>query len=339
MGARVELHGDDPGSPAPHPSRSSSVSSTRVRPGLVTDPVPQEGVERHVVEHRVEACPFVQILDAPVPHGGNLLVVEALRHLDLHIPEQVIDVLKISSSRRRCRRRRVPVVQTAEQLVEVPEFVQLAALFEQQMAEASGAPQGFHPGQDYSLVWEQIVDTPVPHGRGRAHQGGLQGARPGQNSTAFYGAEHVDIPVPQGRGVGGGLLGARPDTNSAASSVRSGAADEVFPGGFRTFSRGQKSATLGPHSGSELSADFTSWTPAACGVPMVPEPVLEVEAEEEYLVTRMDEYGRWWYRSEVHPGRWFLRDTDGVVGRAQLGLACFQFCVFLFMCQSTVALG
>ena len=39
----------------------------------------------------------------------------------------------------------------------------------------------------------------VPHGRrGRARRGGLQGARPGQNSTAFYGAEHVDVPVPQG---------------------------------------------------------------------------------------------------------------------------------------------
>ena len=83
--------------------------------------------------------------------------------------------------------------------------------------------------------------------------------------------------------------------------------------GFRTFPRGQESATLGPHLGSELSADFTSWTPAAYGMPMVPEPVLDVEAEEEYLVTRMDEPGRWWYRSEVHPGRWFLRDTDGVV--------------------------
>ena len=54
----------------------------------------------------------------------------------------------------------------------------------------------------------------------------------------------------------------------------------------------KKSATSGPQSG--LSADFTSWTPAAFGVPMVPEPVLEVEAKEEYFVTRMDEFGRWW---------------------------------------------
>ena len=60
--------------------------------------------------------------------------------------------------------------------------------------------------------------------------------------------------------------------------------------------------------------DFTSWTPAACGVPMVPEPVLEVESEEEYLDKWVGEFGRWWSRSEVHPGRWFLHDTsDGVV--------------------------
>ena len=60
--------------------------------------------------------------------------------------------------------------------------------------------------------------------------------------------------------------------------------------------------------GSELSADFTLWTPAAYGVPMVPEPVLEVESEEEYLVTRMDEFGRWWSRWEVFLGMWFLHD-------------------------------
>ena len=46
-----------------------------------------------------------------------------------------------------------------------------------------------------------------------------------RNSAAFYGAEHVEIPVPQGRGGRGCLLGARPNTNSAASSAHSGAAD------------------------------------------------------------------------------------------------------------------
>ena len=49
-------------------------------------------------------------------------------------------------------------------------------------------------------------------------------------------------------------------------------------------------------------------------MPMVPEPVLEVEPEEEYLDKWVDEFGRLWSRSEVYPGRWFLHDTsDGVV--------------------------
>ena len=100
---------------------------------------------RHVVKHRVDTCPFVQILDAPVPQGGNQLV-EAFPHLDLHVPEQDVEVPKISSSPCRSRRRRVPLVQTAEQLVEVPEFVQLAPLFQQQMVDASASPQVFLPG-------------------------------------------------------------------------------------------------------------------------------------------------------------------------------------------------
>ena len=53
--------------------------------------------------------------------------------------------------------------------------------------------------------------------------------------------------------------------------------DKVFTWGFSHFSPGEKSAGSGPHPGSELSADFTPWTPAAHGVPMVPEPVLEAQ--------------------------------------------------------------
>ena len=77
------------------------------------------GVQLRTVEQLADVVPMVQVLDIPEPQGVDKLV-EACRHLDLHIPEHVIEVPKISSSRRRCRRRRVPVVQTAEQLVEVP---------------------------------------------------------------------------------------------------------------------------------------------------------------------------------------------------------------------------
>ena len=65
-------------------------------------------------------------------------------------------------------------------------IVQLAGLFQQQVVDSLGSPQGFLSGHDFSLVWEQNMDIPVPHGHGgRAGRGGLQGARPGQNSAAF----------------------------------------------------------------------------------------------------------------------------------------------------------
>ena len=64
-----------------------------------------------------------------------------------------------------------PLLQMAEQLVEVSEFVQLAAVFQQQMVDASGSPQCFLPGKDYFLVWEQNMDIPVPH----CHAVGLVG--------------------------------------------------------------------------------------------------------------------------------------------------------------------
>ena len=65
-------------------------------------------------------------------------------------------------------------------------------------------------------------------------------------------AEHlVDIPVPRG----GRIL------HPASSS--SGFAGYGKSRGFRTFSRGKKSATLGPHSGSELGGDISSSMPAA----------------------------------------------------------------------------
>ena len=150
MGARDELYGDDPGPLLPPPP-----------------PPPPE------------ACPSVQILDALVPQMENQLV-EGFRHLNLHIPEQVVEVPKISSSSRRCRPR-VPLVQLmAEQLVEVPTIVSFSSL-QQQTAE-------------------QIIDISVPGRGGGGGCVGLQDFSSGQNSTARLVERNVDIPVP-----GGGL--------------------------------------------------------------------------------------------------------------------------------------
>ena len=63
-------------------------------------------------------CPFVQILDLPVPQKEDY-VADALRILDLPIAEQVIVVPKISCSP--CPSLSLVLVpQSAEQLVEVP---------------------------------------------------------------------------------------------------------------------------------------------------------------------------------------------------------------------------
>ena len=136
-----------------------------------------------------------QILDAIKDGQGSRHVcrrLASLKHINMPIPEQAIDVPKISnpaSSSRRCRLRGVCMVplehQMAEQLVQVPMIVSFSSL--------------------HGLV-EQNVDIPVPHGRGDRGGGrGLQGLRPGQNSTAF-GGEHVDIPVPRGGGFRGFLF-------------------------------------------------------------------------------------------------------------------------------------
>ena len=89
---------------------------------------------------------------------------------------------------------------------------------------------------------------------------GLQGFSQGQNSAAFFGADHVDIPVPRR----GGLQGSRHGQGSTASSSRSrDAADEALQCFFALFPKTKKSARLGSHSGSKLSADFTPSTPPA----------------------------------------------------------------------------
>ena len=136
---------------------------------------------------------------------------------------------------------------TAEQLVEVPTILSFSSL-QQRIAE-------------------QLVDIPVPQVR-QGGGGGLHGFRAGQGTTAFRGAEFVDLPVPPGRGGGvgrGGLQGfsqrqnstpdleqlvdipARvglhrflPGQSSSSSSRLHVNADEGIQGDFRTFSVREK---------------------------------------------------------------------------------------------------
>ena len=60
------------------------------------------------------------------------------------------------------------------------------------------------PGQDSTAFGgAEHVDIPVPQGRGRAGQAGIQGFSQVQGSTACSGADLVVIPVPRRGGLHG----------------------------------------------------------------------------------------------------------------------------------------
>ena len=126
------------------------------RPGSVTDPRPQERVQRHTVERIIETFVPVPMLDVPVPLMVEQLV-DVLQFFDTFLPvvaEQVIDVPKIIFEDIPTR---TPLCepQLVEQLAEVP--------------------------TEHVFV-EQTVDIPVPGGGGRLAD--LQGFLPEQSSTA-----------------------------------------------------------------------------------------------------------------------------------------------------------
>ena len=87
--------------------------------GLIEPLGPQERVPRHTVEQMADVAPRVQILDAPVPQLVDKLE-DVLKIVDLFVPVQEIGVPKISSLSRPPLRRVLLVLQTAEQLVDVP---------------------------------------------------------------------------------------------------------------------------------------------------------------------------------------------------------------------------
>ena len=247
-----------------------AVDVLAARPPPLAEVRPQPGVQRHTAEQIIET--FVQILDAPVPQMGGEQVVEFMRNFDVPAgTEPVIEVPKILLAR--VRRRMADYArppQTAEQLVEVPTSIcysDLQRSVEQNIdipvrvrGGGGGGLQGFRPGQGSPAAdVEQIVDIPVPQRRKRS--GGLHSSLPGQGSTAYL-EQFTGFPAR------GGPQGFLPGQGSSSSTRIPGGADGGIQGGFRTFSHPGKSARWGPHSGSELGADFTSWTPAAyaeCG--------------------------------------------------------------------------
>ena len=181
------------------------------RPDRLAGVRPQERDQRHTVEQIVDTVLFVPSLDVPVPQMENQLV-DVCRLFDVLIPEQVIEVPKISSTPRPPRRRRVRFAeQTTEQLVEVPTIISYSSL---------------------QRTVEQNVNIPVPS-RGGLHVG-LQGFLPRQRSTALHASqerssERIVEQIVDSRVLGGG-------SSASSSSSREHAGEGVF----RTFPRVKK---------------------------------------------------------------------------------------------------
>ena len=85
--------------------------------------------------------------------------------------------------------------------------------------------------------------------------------------------------------------------------------------------------------------DFTPWTPAAHGVPMVPEPVLEAEFAEEDLDKWVDEFGSWWSRYTLGGGSCttLLVAWSGGMSPGRAGVASSSWRVFARRCTTTGA--
>ena len=136
--------------------RCSSICTAKTqqaRPHRLAGVRLQERVKRHTVEQIGDSAPYLPSLDVPVLLMGEQLL-EAFRLLDTVLPEQVIDEPQISQDRiqQRLVDRDLRHSQMAEKLVEVPTVLSPSLL--------------------QQLFVEQIVDNPVPRGRG--DHGGLQ---------------------------------------------------------------------------------------------------------------------------------------------------------------------
>ena len=170
------------------------------RPAPLLEVLPQLRVQRHAAEQIGDSAPFLPSLDVPMPLMGEQLVV-VNKLLDDIVPEQVIVVPRISCSP--CPSRSpIPEPQSAEQLVEMPTVLS--------------------PTRIALQIAEQIVDTPVPRGRG---EGRVQGFLPRQSSTATPSSvERISERIEEQ------LVDTSPGGLGQGSSSSAGAADEDFTG-------------------------------------------------------------------------------------------------------------
>ena len=187
----------------------------------------QVELERHVAE-QVHDAPVAPILDAPVPQMVDQ-IADVLKFCDISVPEQVIDVPKISQDSIP-RRTVLRDAQLVEQLVQVPTVV---------------SPSFF------LLLAEENVDIPVPGARGFLDHGGLPGFLPEESPTAQHSFEqNIDTPVRGARG-GGGLQGFFPRTGPPAfgGAEHQGQQSSPRTGSFSVeWSRTFRSSRLSPRT-------------------------------------------------------------------------------------------
>ena len=218
---------------------------------------------RTTVEQNVDAvtCPS---LNVPEPQMENQRV-EVLQKIYTLTSQQVIEVPKIFPNRVPQRRVECRPPQMAEQLMEVPTEPGYALAVLASKVFSRRELLGFLSGQDSTA---SVVDNPVPQSRGGGGaRGCLQGSRARQNSSAANVEQIVDNPA---RRVLPDFLPGQAQLPHRVGCLTMQMRE--VKGFFVLFPRPKKSAKLCPHSGSELSVDFTPSTPAAYevsdGVPM-----------------------------------------------------------------------
>ena len=220
----------------------------------------RQGALRHTVEHIIDVLPYVQMLDVRGPQMGNQLVMIDTR---TPVPKMFHSVLwSVVFRRRRNSWWKYPR--------SCPSLLYSSGL----------------PSRSLTLQLQVVVVGGV--------RGGLQGLRPGQNSTAFSGAEHVDIPVHLGRGGVGGLQGLRLSQVSSPSSSHSpGASDEVFTEFFSHFSTKIKKWEVGSALGvgTECGLYFIHAVGSATNIKKKCEVSRESESEGARELELMDAGG------------------------------------------------
>ena len=175
--------------------------------GVAAEPRgPQERVQRHIVEHIVDVCLFVQILGVPVPQMGNQLVERQAGHSDPR------------SGSSQCPR---------SLRTESRSFLWTGVVRRGRNSWWKCRLSCFFFLQQQSA--EQIIDIPVPGTRG--DHGGLQGFHPRQRSLQRTVEQTVDIPAD------GGLQLFIHDPGFASSAVSREELGQLI---FRTFHRRKK---------------------------------------------------------------------------------------------------